>query len=76
MRAAIIITAVLSLGVGQAPTAPAPVTKPVQMARIMCFKTGEEAPPGFTKICYYDCLGSRVAITISSISLCPLTIER
>jgi hypothetical protein len=48
-----------------------------QLARNMtCFKSGEESPPGFTKICYYDCMGSRVAITISSTSLCPLTIQR
>jgi hypothetical protein len=27
------------------------------------------------KICFYDHLGSEVAITISATSLCPLTIE-
>lgn len=30
---------------------------------------------GMNKICYYDALGSEYAITISSVSLCPLTIE-
>ena len=40
-----------------------------------CFKTGEETS-GTNKICYYDCLGSAAAITISSVSLCPLTINR
>ena len=33
-----------------------------------------EVTSGFNKICYYDCLGSLHAITISSTSLCPLTI--
>ena len=39
-----------------------------------CFKTGERIS-GMNKICYYDCLGSEAAITISSVDLCPLTIE-
>lgn len=42
-----------------------------------CFKTGEDAPQGsMTKICYYNCLGSPVAITIGAVALCPLTIDR
>jgi hypothetical protein len=49
-------------------------SKPVQTA-VACFKTGEETS-GMNKICYYNCLGSRAAITISSVSLCPLTIEQ
>lgn len=46
-----------------------------QQLTTMCFKTGE-ATSGINKICYYDCLGSAAAITISSVSLCPLTIDR
>lgn len=42
---------------------------------VMCFKTGESTS-GMNKICYYDCLGSAAAITISSVSLCPLTINQ
>ena len=42
---------------------------------ITCFYKGEEIS-GLNKICYYDCLGSRAAITISSVELCPLTINR
>ncbi len=42
---------------------------------VLCFKTGERVS-GLNKICFYDCLGSAAAITISSISLCPLTINR
>ena len=30
---------------------------------------------GMNKICYYDHLGSEVAITIRSTSLCPMTIQ-
>lgn len=40
-----------------------------------CFNTGESSS-GMTKICYYDCLGSPAAITVSAVSLCPLTINR
>lgn len=42
---------------------------------VMCFKTGEQTG-GMNKICYYDCLGSPAAITVSSVSLCPLSINR
>lgn len=42
---------------------------------VLCFKTGEQKS-GMNKICYYDCLGSTVAITISSVELCPLSINR
>ena len=30
---------------------------------------------GMNKVCVYDHLGSDVAITINSVSLCPLTIQ-
>ena len=39
-----------------------------------CFFKGERTS-GMNKICYYDCLGSEAAITISSVSLCPLSID-
>lgn len=42
---------------------------------VMCFKTGEKIS-GMNKICYYDCTGSEAAITISSVELCPLSIDR
>lgn len=42
---------------------------------VTCFKKGEEVS-GMNKICYYNCLGSDVAITIGAVSLCPLTIDR
>ena len=44
-------------------------------ANTTCFATGEQIS-GMNKICFYDCLGSAAAITISSISLCPLSIKR
>ena len=40
----------------------------------LCFGAGEETS-GMNKICYYDCLGGKVAITIKSHKLCPLTIN-
>lgn len=43
-------------------------------AATTCFKTGEQTS-GMNKICYYDCLGSAKAITISATSLCPLSIR-
>lgn len=40
----------------------------------MAFKKGEQTT-GMTKQCYYDALGSGYTITVSSIDLCPLTIQ-
>ncbi len=31
---------------------------------------------GTNKICYYDCLGSTVAIAIDALQLCPLSIRQ
>jgi len=39
-----------------------------------CFLTGERTS-GMHKICYYDCLGGTVAITIGGLELCPLSIN-
>jgi len=41
---------------------------------MMAFKTGEETT-GTTKQCLYDALGSAYTRTISSIDLCPLTVQ-
>jgi len=41
---------------------------------ITAYKTGERTT-GQTKQCYYDGLGSEYTKTISSISLCPLSIK-
>jgi hypothetical protein len=46
--------------------------KPQQVAA-GCFKSGEETS-GMNKICYYRCVGGDKAITISSTSLCPLSL--
>ena len=64
----------------RAKQSPVPVEGSIQVAQITtitttCFKTGEQVS-GMNKICYYNCLGSTAAITISSVALCPLTIER
>jgi len=64
---------------GVAAAAPTKHESPAQPLKVatMCFKSGENAPPGsMTKVCFYDCLGSQVAITIPSTSLCPLSINR
>jgi hypothetical protein len=42
---------------------------------VTCFRTGEQVS-GMNKICYYNCLGSAAAITISAVSLCPLSIQQ
>ena len=47
----------------------------VANSAVTCFKTGEQIS-GMNKICYYNCMGSTAAITISSVALCPLSIER
>ena len=58
------------------PQPAAKISKPIQLA-MMCMKTGENSPPGsMTKICFYNCLGSEVAITISNVEICPLSIDR
>lgn len=49
--------------------------EPKKQIAATCFKTGERTS-GLNKICYYNCMGSTVAITISSVSLCPLSIQR
>jgi hypothetical protein len=58
-------------------TEPPPVanqsTPPMRVA-VLCFFKGEQTS-GMNKICYYDCLGSLTAITINSVSLCPLSID-
>ena len=46
----------------------------VQTSQWTCFKTGE-VRSGQNKICYYNCLGSQVAITIGAYEQCPLNIQ-
>jgi len=46
-----------------------------QKVASICFFEHEEVS-GMNKICYYKCLSGRTAITISSIKLCPLNIDR
>jgi hypothetical protein len=74
-RACILLTlSLLSAAPMAAAAENATPAKPIKVA-IMCFSTGEQVS-GMNKICYYDCLGSAVAITVSSVSLCPLSINR
>ena len=63
--------AVVAQSAGAEPVKPSPKLK----LAMTCFKTDEQIS-GMNKICFYDCLGSQAAITISSVGLCPLTIDR
>ena len=54
---------------------PAMTPSPAAQLALVCFGTGEQVS-GLNKICFYDCAGSGAAITISSVQLCPLTIQR
>lgn len=56
-------------------TLPATAQTKLRLAAVTCFSKGERTS-GFNKICFYDCLGSTAAITISAVELCPLTINR
>lgn len=51
-----------------------PRSEGVKLAATCFFN--REVTSGMNKICYYDCLGGEVAITISSVKLCPLSIQR
>ena len=51
------------------------IARPTDAYATTCFYTGEQTS-GMNKICYYNCFGSAAAITISSVALCPLSIER
>lgn len=53
--------------------------KPFRLAQsgVQCFRDGEETSPNSqTKICYYRCLGNRVAITVPAYQVCPINIWR
>lgn len=50
-------------------------TSHIEKAATTCFKSGEQTS-GMNKICYYNCLGSQAAITISAVAICPLSIKR
>ena len=47
----------------------------VANSAVTCFKSGEQTS-GMNKICYYNCMGSTAAMTISAVKLCPLSIRR
>lgn len=40
-----------------------------------CFLTGEQIS-GMNKICFYNCVSGTKAITISAVSLCPLSLSQ
>jgi hypothetical protein len=59
-----------------APSAAEKMT-PIDGSRVavVCFKTGEQIS-GINKICYYNCMGSAAAITISVAQVCPISIQQ
>ncbi len=56
-----------------APASPAPPAPPAPTT-VTAFKTGEQTT-GMTKQCFYDALGNAYTRTISSVELCPLSIQ-
>lgn len=69
------ISAVVVLAALTASPADVSTPKAYQQLAVTCFRTGEETS-GMNKICYYNCLGSKTAITIKSSRRCPMTIRR
>lgn len=72
-RSVVVLAAALCAGTAYA-NEPAIPASPIQTAAV-CFFQGEQRS-GMNKICYYNCLGSTVAINVSSMAFCPLTINR
>lgn len=65
----------LTAGVAVSGAAALDRSKPIEVKLAMtCFSKGEQVS-GSNKICYYDCLGSTMAITVPYVDLCPLTAE-
>lgn len=76
MKSLLVLASLATFSSPEQPPASMSVAPPVeQKVAVMCFSKGEQVS-GMNKICYYDCLGSMAAITISSVQLCPLTINQ
>jgi len=62
-------------------TEPAGETRPISRipgqlrVAYVCFYEGEETS-GMNKICYYNCLQSLAAVTLSFTAICPMSINR
>ena len=67
-------TLIVLAALSATPSEPHYTPKSEAFATVSCFKSGEQLS-GMNKICYYDCLGSQVAINIGSTEICPLTIN-
>lgn len=75
MRGLVAVAAMLAFTpVNAAESTPLPKSGRLDLAAVMCFKSGEQRA-GTNKICYYDCLGNTVAITIGALDFCPLSIN-
>ena len=64
----------LSIQFNTPPAISQPAPAPPKSAYITAFKTGERKS-GMTKICYYEFGSSQYTKTISSVALCPLSIQ-
>lgn len=73
--AALLVQAAPAPKMTKLPNAQAADARLIRASNTTCFKTGENQE-GMTKICFYDCLGSPAAITVSATQLCPLSIKR
>lgn len=56
------------------PAAPRPTVPTTEPPLITAFFTGEQTT-GMTKQCFYEALGSAYTKTVSSIAICPVTIQ-
>lgn len=68
-----LLTAIIALAISGTDVPMTRIPAQDQLA-VTCFKSGERVS-GMNKICYYSCLGSTYAVTISSVELCPLTVD-
>lgn len=67
----LIAGALQGMGGAKQQTAPAAPARTTQS----CF-AASETEDGVNKICYYDCVSGRAAVTVSVASICPATIQQ
>ena len=68
-----LLMAILILAISLLVSAGGTETVPAFEALETCFLTGERVS-GMNKICYYECVAGDIAITVSHVALCPLSL--
>jgi hypothetical protein len=68
----LIILAALSAS----PVAPFTHTPKGTEIAMVCTFTGEQEQSGLNRICYYNCMGSKTAITVKATDICPIQITQ